>query len=270
MRTLELIHYSRRRLNGKRREIFLICSLPLGAELLFRAVESALYSLLLYFGTFQPISLFTGENAEQLGVSAVFALLRLTVCPPLWCAAAVRLREFTEDSRRRTSFSKMLLSGRFIRRSVSAAIFARFIAALALVPGLISAYIAADILSSGADSSGIFIASNALALTVVSAVMWFKIRLTITAVPWILAAHPEKGGFSAVIAAFRFMRGRRTLPLKLGLAYFFAAVTVVGIPFIIPEFAASFAQGLSIFMKEDEYAGEPVKVRRRFFRKIRE
>ena len=263
MKAWELIGYSRRCLKGKRREIFLICSLPLGAELLFRALESAIYSLLLYFGTFKPISLFTGENAQQLAVAAVFAVLRLAVCPPLWCAAAVRLREFTEGFPGRTSFQEMLLNSRFIRRSISAAFTGKLFSAAVLAPGLASAYLGVRILSYGGESQEIFVAVNALALSVVSVMMWISLKLSLTAAPWILAAYPEKGGFFAVIGAIRFMRGRRSLPVKLFLAYIFPAVTVIGLPFVIPEAAAAFSQAVSIFMKEDEYAGNPVFRRRR-------
>lgn len=263
MKAWELIGYSRRCLKGKRREIFLICSLPLGAELLFRALESAIYSLLLYFGTFKPVSLFTGENTQQLAVSAVFAVLRLTVCPPLWCAAAVRLREFTEGASRRTSFQEMLLNGRFIRRSISAFFTGKLFSGAVLAPGLASAYLAVRILSYGADSSELFIAVNGIVLTAVSVTVWILLKLSLTAVPWILAAYPEKSGSSAVLAAIRFMRGRRSLPVKLLIAYILPAVTVIGLPFVIPEAAAAYSQAVSIFMKEDEYAGEPIFRRKR-------
>lgn len=263
MKAWELIGYSRRCLKGKRREIFLVCSLPLGAELLFRALESAIYSLLLYFGTFKPISLFTGESLRQLVIAAFFAVLRLVTCPPLWCAAAVRLREFTDESPRRTSFQEMLLNGRFIRRSISASFAGKLLSAAVLAPGLGAAYLALRILSYGADSTELFIAVNGIVLTAVSLIMWISLKLSLTAVPWILAAYPGKDGFSAVFGAIRFMRGRRSLPVKLMIAYLIPAVTVIGLPFVIPEAAAAFSQAVSIFMKEDEYTGNPIYRRKR-------
>lgn len=253
MKTYELISYSRRKIKGNRRRILLICLLPLGAELFFRTAETAIYSILLYFGDMPPAALFTGENAEQLAIAAIFAAFRLLVCPPLWCAAAVRLKEFTDEKGRKTSFSDMLLNGRFIRRSISAAFWVKIISAAAALPSIAAAGFAIEILSEGADSRGLIIASNAAALSAAFALFWLAVRAGLAAVPFFLAEFPKKGGFSAVVGSLLFMRGRRKMPLFLGAAYFLPMLTIIAVPFLIPELATAFSIGISIYFKEDEY-----------------
>lgn len=253
MKTYELISYSRRRIKGNRRRILLICLLPLGAELFFRTAETALYSILLYFGEMPPTALFTGENSEHLAIAAIFAALRLFICPPLWCAAAVRMKEFTDEKGKKTSFSDMLLNGRFIRRSISAAFWTKMVSAAASIPSILLAGFAVQLVSKGADSRGLIIASNAAALSAAFAFFWLTVRASLTAVPFLLAEFPKKGGFSAVMSSLKFMRGRRKMPLLLAAAYILPMLTIVAIPFLIPELAAAFSIGISIYLKEDEY-----------------
>lgn len=253
MKTYELISYSRRRIKGNRRRILLICLLPLGAELFFRTAETALYSILLYFGEMPPADLFTGENTEQLAIAAIFAAFRLFICPPLWCAAAVRLKEFTDEKGRKTSFSDMLLNGRFIRRSISAAFWIKLISAAAVLPAIAAAVFAVKLVSEGAGSRRLIIASNAAALSAAFALFWLAVRASLAAVPFFMAEFPKKGGFSAVMGSLRFMRGRRKMPLYLGAAYILPMLTVIAVPFLIPELATAFSIGISIYFKEDEY-----------------
>lgn len=253
MKTYELISYSRRRIKGNRRRILLICLLPLGAELFFRTAETALYSILLYFGEMPPAALFTGENSEHLAIAAIFAAFRLLICPPLWCAAAVRLKEFTDEKGRKTSFSEMLLNGRFIRRSISAAFWIKIVSAAAALPAISAAVFAIRIVSEDADSRRLIIASNAAALAAAFALFWLAVRASLATVPFLLAEFPKKGGFSAVMSSLKFMRGRRKMPLFLGAAYILPMLTVVAIPFLIPELATAFSIGISIYLKEDEY-----------------
>lgn len=253
MKTRELIGYARKRVRGRRRELLLVCMIPIGADLFFRLAEAALYSLLLYFGAMRPAALFTGENTEQLVIAAVFTLLRWLVTAPLFCAAAVRLKEFTDEKPLFTSFSDMLLSGRFIRRSISAFFMGRLVGAAALVPAAAAGAYAFSLISGGGGSRELFAASNAAALAIAGIALWISVRLSLTAVPFILAACPEKSAAGAVFMSFRFMRGRRGMPLKLAAAYLLPMLTIAAIPFLIPELAAALSIGMSIFMKEDEY-----------------
>lgn len=58
-----------------------------------------------------------------------------------------------------------------------------------------------------------------------------------------------------------------------GLIFLIPLITVIAIPFLIPEIASAYALGISIFFKEDEYARsvQPERRKRRLFaRKIRQ
>lgn len=255
MKAWELIGYSRQKIKGRRREAFFICILPLCADLFFRLAESALYSIMLYLGVMNPSELFTGKNIEQLVIAVVFTVSRWFVSAPLYCASAVRLREFISESGNKTFVSDMLLSWRFIRRSISSFLFSKFISALSLVPAIISGYYLIDMLSSGTDSTGIIIASNAMAVFIISLILWTAVQLNLTAVPFLLAEFPEKSGAGAVILSFRFMRGRRKTVLSLWLIFLLPMLLVITVPFLIPELLTAYTFGISIFLKEDEYSG---------------
>ena len=127
---------------------------------------------------------------------------------------------------------------------------------------LLGAY-AYTLIADGGVGSELFAAWNAAALAVLSAFLWLGARLSVTAVPFLLAEYPERGGISCVLMSLSFMRSRKRLPLGLAAVYFLPLATAVGIPIFLPEAAAAFATGISIFIKEDEYAHSAVRRVRR-------
>lgn len=255
MKAWELIGYSRQKIKGRRREAFFICILPLCADLFFRIAEAALYSIMLYLEVINPSELFTGKSIEQLVIAVIFTVSRWLVSAPLYCASALRLREFISESENKTFVSDMLLSWRFIRRSISSFIFSKLISALSLVPAIISGYYLIDLLSSGADSMEIIIASNAAAVFIISLILWCAVQLNLAAVPFLLAEFPEKSGAGAVFLSFKFMRGRRKTVFSLWLIFLLPMLLIVTVPFLISELSSAYAFGISIFLKEDEYSG---------------
>ena len=226
MKIWELMAYSRKKIKGRRLELLLVCLLPIGAMLLFRLAEAALYSLLLYFGAVRPAGLFTGENTEQLVIAAVFAVLRWTAAAPLVCAAAAVLADAADERPKGVSMAGLLVDGTFLRRSIVSFAAGRLICFLLLIPAAVSGKFAFELIASA----------------------------LLTAVPFLLTAHPEKSAVGIVFMAFRFMRGRKRFPAMLAAVYALPVLTVVGIPFVLPELSAGFAAGISIFLKEDEYA----------------
>ncbi len=273
MKTMELIGYSRKKIKGRRREVLFICLPPIFAELFFRLAEASVYSLMLYFGTLKPAGLFTGESIEQIVIAVIFTFIRWIISAPLWCAAAVRLIEFAGDKDKKSLFSDMLLSGRFIRRSLSSFFMCRLISTVSLAPAVISGIYTISLLSSSADSRQLFIASNAGALCMVLFFFWIFLKISMTSVPFLLAEYPEKSGIGTVFMSFRFMRGRKKMFVGVGTVFLIPFITIIAIPFIIPEIASAYAVGISIFFKEDEYAQsfQPERRKRRLSaRKIRQ
>lgn len=273
MKTMELISYSRRKIKGKRRRVFFMCLPPICAEIFFRLAEAAVYSIMLYFGAFSPAGLFTGESIEQIVIAVVFAFIRWIISAPLWCATAVRLMEFAVDSDKKTSFTDMLLSWHFIGRSLSAFFMQKLLCTISLAPAIISGAYTLNLISSGADSRQLFIASNTGALFIVLLFFWISIKISMMSVPFLLAEYPEKSGAGAVFRSFKFMRGRKKMFVGLITVFFIPFITVIAIPFIIPEIASAYALGISIFFKEDEYAmsvQSESRKRRLFSRKIRQ
>ncbi len=273
MKTTELIGYSRKKIKGRRREVLMICLPPIFAELFFRIAEAAVYSFMLYFGTLTPAGLFTGESIEQLVVAVVFTFIRWIISAPLWCGTAVRLLEFAGDKDKKSLFSDMLLSGHFIRRSLSSFFMRKLISTVLLTPCIVSGVYTVSLLSSSSDSGQLFIASNTGALCIVLFVFWISVKINMSSVPFLLAEYPEKSGIGAVFMSFRFMRGRKKMFVGVGTVFLVPFLTVIAIPFIIPEIASAYAVGISIFFKEDEYAGTICSERRKrrlFARKIRQ
>lgn len=259
MRIWELIGYTRRRIRGRRAEILLACLPPIAAELLFRLGEAAFYSLLLYFGAMRPAELFTGGYVGQLVLAVLLTVLRWGVTAPLVCAAAVRLRAIVTDGAESPPASELLLRGSFLRRSITAYAAGRLMCFAALVPAALLAAYAYAALADGGGSDELFAASNAAALAAVSAAMWLAARLSVTAVPFLLAEYPERSALACVAMSLGFMRGRKRTVLALAAIYALPILTAVGLPIFLPELAAAFATGISIFMKEDEYARSAVR-----------
>lgn len=273
MKTRELISYSRKKIKGRRREVFLICTPPLFAEIFFRLAEISVYSILLYYGAFTPSGLFTGESTEQLIITLVFTLVRWFVCAPLYCASAVRLMEFTEEREKRTLFTDMLLDWRFIRRSMSSFIMKKLISAAMLVPAVISGLYTVRLLSSDAGNTELFIAANVCVLCIVSVIAWIAAKVSMMSVPFLLAEFPEKSGAGVVFMSFRFMSGRKKMFVGIGAVFFIPVLTVIAVPFVIPEIISAYTAGISIFFKEDEYSRAECTGRRKkhiFVRKIRQ
>ena len=72
MKVRELIRFSRQLLKCRFARTMMICLLPLGTEMFFRCAEAAVYCILLYFGEYDPIGLFSGRSRVQLSVAAVY------------------------------------------------------------------------------------------------------------------------------------------------------------------------------------------------------
>lgn len=254
MSVWELISYTRQRIRGKRAELLFVCMPPIAAVLLFRLAEAAFYSILLYFGALSPAELFTAGHFGQFIIAALMTLLRWGIAAPLICAAAVKLRSIVGERAESINTSDFLLSGAFVGRSISAYLSVKILCFAAFLPSALLIMYSYTLLTNGGDSEELFAAWNAAALAFVFAALWLYVRISMTVVPFLLAEYPERKAMACVMMALGFMRGRKRLPVKLALTYILPIATVVGIPVFLPEFAAAFATGISIYIKEDEYA----------------
>ena len=81
------------------------------------------------------------KSQAMIGVQMAFAYTGFLVMPPLWCGLAARLMMLADGIDEPPAFSRFLLSGKFILRSISAAFFVRLISALLLVPVVVFALI---------------------------------------------------------------------------------------------------------------------------------
>ncbi|MDE6784397.1 MAG: hypothetical protein K2J26_03375, partial [Ruminococcus sp.] len=253
MKTRQLIRYSRQKIAGRRGEILLICLVPLGAEIFLLLGEAAVYCIMLYFGSLKPAELFTAGNIEQTIIAVLFGFARIIVMPPLWCAAAMRILEIVENRSDESAMTHMLVSWRFIGKSTAVFLVGRIISALALCFPLIFFAAAFIMLSDGGDWIELILAANTIVLGLISAAIWAGIKISLMSAPFLMAAFPEKGAWRTVFMSFRFMRGRRKMPVYIALFYFLPVITIIPVFYFIPEIAAAYATGISIFMKEDEY-----------------
>ena len=254
MSVLELLGYTRKRIRGRRTELLLICLPPIAGILFFRLAETSFFSLLLYFEAMSPAELFTGGYFGQLIIVVLLTLLRWGIVAPLTCVSAVKLRGMVTDGSDLISASELLLNGSFVRRSIKAYVIGRAVSFSALIPASLSGVYIYFLLSDGGSENELFVAANMSVLAVLSVVFWLSIRLSMVSVPFILAEYPKRSPLSCVFMAFGFMRGRKRLLIALSALYSLPILTVIGIPFFLPELWAAFATGISIFIKEDEYA----------------
>lgn len=255
MKIRELIRYTGRLLKGRRARTIMICLLPFGAELFFRCAEAAVFSLLLYFGSAEPMELFGADSALRMMVTGGCTLLRWLTAAPLMYAAAQELYVITSEQPRRRSvpFSRILLKKRTFRRSISAALWTRALGLLALVPVIFFGAWAYMLLRGRLRTTEVFLAANAVFLTAVSALLWLSLRLSFMAVPFLLARYPQQTAFRTVIRSMGFMRGRKRIFLGLIAVYLPQLLTIVLLPQALTALMTAMSLSTDIFIREDEY-----------------
>ncbi|MBR5681968.1 MAG: hypothetical protein IKW96_01630 [Ruminococcus sp.] len=255
MKIRELIRYSNRLLRGRRAGTMMICILPLGAELFFRFAEAAVYSLLLYFGSLPPIRLFGGDEPLQLAVTTVSTVLRCVTVAPLTYAAAYRLYGMTGERpcRKACSLSRILLRKCTLKRSISAALWTKAVSLLALAPAIFFGVSAYGMIHEKMYADEAFIAANMVFLAAVSVFMWLSLKLSFSAVPYLLVRFPKLTAYRAMVFSVRFMRGRKSVFLRLLTVYLPQMLTIAGLPYGLTKLMTAFSLSIDIFIKEDEY-----------------
>ena len=255
MKIMELIRFSRGLLKGRRARTMMICILPLGAELFFRFAEAAVYSMLLYFGDIKPIRLFGGSDPIQLCVTIASTLLRLLTAAPLMYTAAYRLYGMTSEvpKKRSEAFSRILLRKCTFRRSISAALWTKAAGLLSLAPAVFFGTAAYGLIEDKLEPRNAFFAANAVFLTGVSVLLWLSLKLSFSAVPYILVRYPKLTAFRAMIFSVDFMRGRKSVPLRLLAVYLPQMLTLAGLPYAMTKLMTAYSLSIDIFIKEDEY-----------------
>jgi len=252
LRISELIPFVRKMLRGRNITVMAVCMLPLLGELFFRFAEAAVYSLLLYFGELPPIALFSGKDRIQLAVSVLSALLRFVVISPLIYAAAAVLTDICAE-RKPASLSSILVSRRNFRRSLTAGLITRLLGAAALVPAAFFGVNAYRLLVSGHTAGELFLTFHAFVLTALAVGMWISLRISLSALPFLMAQFPDRSVVRLTFMALRIMKGRKAVFIRLMAIYLPAALTVIGIPFALTRVSAAWALCISIRMKEEEY-----------------
>lgn len=252
MKIRELIPFVRKLLKGRNIAVMTVCMLPLLGDLFFRFAEAAVYSLLLYFGELPPIALFSGESPLQLAVAALSALMRIVLIPPLIYAAAVRLTEICAE-RTITPLGSVLASRRNFRRSVIAAVITKLLGIISLLPAAFFGVNAYRLLITGHSAGELFLTVHAFVLTLASVGMWISLRISLSALPFLMALRPETSVLRLTFRSLRMMRGRKSVLIRLIAAYLPLIVTVVGIPFALMRISAAWALCISISLKEEEY-----------------
>lgn len=256
MKLREVTRYSKDLLKKHRISTMIICLLPLSSELFFRFAEATVYSLVLYFGDINPLSLFSGENPLQVLTAVLSSLMRWLVGSPLIYAVSFRLCEVCYENRQRpfTPLSEILLNGRNFRRSLAVSLWTKIIGLVSLVPVGICGMTAYYFIVNGKDTNDLFITIHAIVFTVVSLFFWLNVRITMLAVPFLMAHFPQKSVFRLVFGSFRFMKGRHADIMKLFSSYILKMLPVVSVPYLIPEVMTAFSLSISIYIREDDYS----------------
>ena len=253
MKIREIIRYTKKLLKGRGVRTCLICFLPLCAELFFRSAEAAVYSLLLYFGEISPLSLFGTDSPVQPAASLIFTLLRWITAAPLSYAAAFRLSEICSENDTVTRFSEILLSRTAFRRSLGALLCTKLFCLIALVPAAFFGISAYSMLNGTLGTDEVFQAVSLITLTAVSILLWISLKLSFSAVPYLLVKFPQKNSFRIVLHSVKFMNGRKSIIFRLGTVYLIPALSIAGLPFAVTRFMTAFTLCTDIFNREDEY-----------------
>ena len=226
-------------------------------ELFFRIAEASVYSLLLYFSDMSPAELFKGREPSLLTVSVICMIFRTLTVPPLTCAAAFRLTELCCGNEGVTPLWEKLTDTCFLFRSVLAGIFCRLISMLFFIPVLLSCSLLLSLISKGGGENELFAIFQTAVLTVLTLILWADIKLTLSSVPFLLAVRPYKSTLNTVFHSFRFMRGRKVhFMLLLGI-YAAPILSVIGLPFVLPDLMTAFVISISVFDQEDQYRYSP-------------
>ncbi len=250
MKLFKLLKFSHRLLKGKRARTAAVCMLPVAAELFFRFAEAAIYAMLLYFRKIKPIELFNGRNIIQLVTLVSCTVMRWIATAPFTLAAAYRLTELADD-REATPVAELVSDGKFFRRSLVSLLIGKLIGTAAVVPSIFFGRTALALMHSAENVSGTFLTIHAAVLTAVSVGVWLSVKISLAAVPFILAEDRELGVFRAVIKAFRIMLGRKTAVVRLTLICL--PLMLVAFPAAFTLLSAAFSLLVSICLKEDEY-----------------
>ena len=229
-----------------------ICMLPFAAELFLRAAEAVVYVLLLYYGGLSSDELLSGRSAVQLSAAMVFLLLRTAVTAPLMYAAAVRLSQICGE-KKLAPIKSVLGSRRNFKRSFAAAVISKISGTLALVPAVLCGVTAYRMLIGSDTPEKLFFTVHAFVLTAVMLGMWAAVKISFSALPFYMAAYPERSVIMLTFRTIKAMHGRRTTFLKLAGVFLPEALTVAGLPFAITRFLTAWALCISIHIKEDEY-----------------
>lgn len=252
MRFRELFRFSRRLLKGRRTGTAVICMLPMIAELFFRFAEAAIYAMLLYFSGMKPIELFGGRNMIQLVTLLSCTIMRWTATAPFTLAAAYRLTELINGSEP-TPLAALISDRAFFFRSLRITLQNKLIGALAITPAFFFGAAGLSLLHS-ADSAGeVFLTVHAFTLTAVSVMIWISAKLTLAAVPFVIADKRDMGIWRAAFTAARILRGRRGVIAAAALFYLPPMLTVIAFPAALTALMTAFALCVSIGIKEDEY-----------------
>jgi hypothetical protein len=124
---------------------------------------------------------------------------------------------------------------------------------LALAPAVFFGTAAYGLMGERPAPREAFLAANAIFLTGVSVVLWLSLKLSFTAVPYLLVRFPKLTAFRAVIWSVDFMKGRKSVPLRLLAVYLPQMLTIVGLPYGLTKLMTAFSLSIDIFIKEDEY-----------------
>ncbi len=257
MKIRQLTGFTSQLLKGRQTMAFLVCAMPLGASLLFRFAETTVYSLFLYYTGMKPVGLFLGYSIFQQMISLVFAIVRVVAVSPLVYFTAMWLARLCDDRcSRKSANARTLLSPGVFSRSFCGALLSRLIALAALIPAVTFGYFAFRQISdavNGYRDFNLIMTVHALSLTIFSLYMWLKIKLTLTAVPFLLVRLPKLSVARVIRYCFVFMKNRRTALIKIFLSYIPLMLPVVTAPIAVTRLFTAISLYFTISLREDEY-----------------
>lgn len=252
MRSKEITAYSKKLLKGRRINTALICMLPVFAEIFIRFTEASVYSLLLYFGELPPRSLFTDISPAQTAIAVTGGIIRFAVVSPLLFASAKRLCEICSDNGKITSFTDIISDGHFLMHSFTASAVSKIFSAVFLAVPVFLGFTAYSLISGNKGNEITFIEVNACILTAISFFSWISLKISLSALPFLMFYFPEKNIFSLAIYTIKFMSRRKMSIIRLFVTRI--PMLVVLFPRSFPEFMTALSLSISIYVKEDEYS----------------
>lgn len=257
MKLRQIREYSKESLKGIRTEAFMMSLYIPAIVIFFRLFEICISSIVLYFGGFTPVELFSGTPLLWIIFDLICIFLKIIM---LSAAIPTTVKKFSEILRTELPEQKYF---NLFKKNFFSLIIIKIISVLSLMPAVLAGFLCIKLIIIE-KGNFLFLSVHMITIMIISLFLWIWIMLGISALPFLISKHFETGIFRLVFISFKIMKKSRYGLLKIILFYFFYIIIPFGFIRALPEFFTSLTLYINICIKEAEYiGGENLYIRKR-------